>query len=110
MRAFRILVLIAFLCCLVPVVSLVLATYAARWAGCELDSDVPLPCRVLGGDYGEPLFAVWQFGLFSVVTLPLIAALLASWLVVEAANLLGRKSQQAGGQTPATSRNRTRGS
>ncbi len=110
MRGFRILVLIALLCCIVPVLSLALATYLARWGGCELDHDVPLPCNALGGDYGEPLFAIWQFGLLSVITVPIMAALVATWVIAEIINLLGRRSEPARRQAPATSRNRARGS
>jgi hypothetical protein len=110
MRAFRIFVLLALFCCLVPVLSLAGATYLARWAGCELDPDVPVACTVFGRDLGETLFAVAQFGWNAIVTLPIFGALLAAWVVTELISLMGRRTVPQRRQAPATSRNRARGS
>ncbi len=106
MRAFRILTILAMLLCLAPAMSLLAAALVARWAGCELDlpPNAPLPCAILGGDYGDALFALASFGWSAVATLPAFVALLAVWVVVEIVRATGRRS--APRQLPAPSYSR----
>jgi hypothetical protein len=110
MRLFRIAVLFLILLCLVPPLVLLLASLLARWAGCGLDPDVQVTCNVLGGDYGDILYSMAHFGWYAVETLPILAALLAGWAVIEILRTLGRTRKPAIPQTPASSRNRERGS
>ena len=71
MRAFRTLIILLMLLCLVPPLGLLVAGLIARWAGCELDlpPNTPLPCTILGGDYGNVLFALAEFGWYAVETI-----------------------------------------
>ena len=125
MRAFRTLIILLMLACLVPPLSLLSAGLIARWAGCELDlpPNTPLPCTILGGDYGNVVFALADFGWYAVGTIPAFVALLAGWLTVEIVSASGRPRKSPRqpptptfsrkvGQPPASaaSRNRIRGS
>ena len=103
MRAFRTLIIICMLLCLVPPLSLLAAGLVARWAGCELDlpPNTPLPCTILGGDYGDVLFALADFGWYAVGTIPAFVALLAGWLIVELVRAVGRPRKPR--QPPASS-------
>ncbi len=122
MRFLRTLIILLLLLCLVPVLSLLAAGLIARWAGCGLDPSTPLPCTILGGDYGGTLFGLVDFGYYAVETIPAFVALLAGWVTVEIVRKMGRpkKAPEPKGpagwkrppapQTPAASRNRARGS
>ena len=124
MRTFRFLILLLMLLCLVPPLSLLTAALAARWVGCDLDLPpvTPVPCTILGGDYGNILFALADFGWYTIETIPVLIALLAGWLIVEIVRGLGQtakpRQQKAASiswkkrqpSVPAASRNRERGS
>jgi hypothetical protein len=111
MRALRMLLFFIALACLVPTLSLLLASLLARWAGCEIDPDAPLPCHLLGGDYGDILYALTHFGWYSVETLPILAAVLVTWILIEIVRNIGKpRDATPGRQTPANSRKRERGS
>ena len=127
MRAFRLLIILLLLLCLVPPLSLLMAGLIARWASCQLDPNTPVPCAILGGDYGGVLFAIADFGYYAVETIPAFIALLAGWLIVEGVRRIGRprkparpplarpvvpfpKGQRPQSQAPAASRKRARGS
>lgn len=109
MRHFRIAILFLIVLCLVPPAVLLIASLLARWAGCDLDPDVQVPCNVLGGDYGDILYSMAHFGWRAVMTLPILATLLAGWAVIEVLRTLGRTRNPATPHTPASSRNRERG-
>jgi len=106
MRAFRTLIIVCMLLCLVPPLSLLAAGLIARWAGCELDlpPNTPLPCMILGGDYGNVLFALAEFGWYAVGTIPAFIALLAGWLVVEIVRAMGRPRKPRQPPAPSFSR------
>lgn len=110
MRVFRMLAGLLILACLAPPLVLLAATFIARSAGCTIDPDVPVRCVVLGGDYGDILYAMGHFGWYAVETLPILAALLVAWILIEIVRGLGRSRKQPARQTPASSRNRERGS
>ncbi len=110
MRFFRMLVSLLILLCLVPPLVLLAAALIARSLGCEIDPDAPAACPILGGDYGDILYAMTHFGWYAVETLPILAAVLVSWMLIEIVRALGRRGGQASRQTPANSRNRERGS
>jgi len=110
MRFFRMLVSLLILLCLVPPLVLLAAAFLARSMGCELDPDAPAACQILGGDYGDILYAMAHFGWYAVETIPILAALLVSWALIEIVRALGRRRNRASPQTPASSRNRERGS
>ncbi len=122
MRAFRNLMIVLMLLCLVPPLSLFAATLVARWAKCELDPSTPVPCTIFGGDFGDVLFKVADFGYYAVETIPTFVALLAVWLIVEIVRSFGRGKRAPQPKVPAparrlrqppapaASRNRARGS
>lgn len=109
MRFFRKLAGLVILMCLVPPLVLAVAVLLARWADCDIDPETQLPCQALGGDYGDILHAMTHFGWYAVETLPVLAVMLVSWIVIEIAHATGR-GRPAQPQTPANSRNRERGS
>jgi hypothetical protein len=106
MRAFRTLIILGMLLCLVPPLSLLAAGLIARWAGCELDlpPNTPLPCSILGGDYGNVLFALAEFGWYAVGTIPAFIALLAAWPIVEIVRAMGRSRKPRQPPAPSFSR------
>ncbi len=116
MRAFRILIIVLLLLCLIPPGSLLAVTLIARWARCELDQGAPMTCTVFGSDIGDFLFKAEDFGYYAIETLPTFVALLAVWIVVEIVRGLGQPRKPAPSksktqrQAPAGSRNRARGS
>lgn len=110
MRFFRMLIGVLILACLVPPLALLAAALIARGAGCDIDPDTPVRCVILGGDYGDILYAMGHFGWHAVETLPVLAALLVAWMLIEIVRALGRPRKQPARQTPASSRNRERGS
>lgn len=90
MRAARTAIVLLMILCLIPGISLLSAALMARWAGCQLDPDTPLPCPIMGSDFGGPLFALADFGWLSVATFPVLVALLASWLLIELVHAAGK--------------------
>ncbi|MGO9543497.1 MAG: hypothetical protein ACLPPF_01690 [Rhodomicrobium sp.] len=110
MRIFRTLAGLLILLCLLPPLVLLAASLIARWAGCQLDPDVEVACQVLGGNYGDILYAMTHFGWHAVETVPILAVLLAGWLLIEVVRAMGKPRKPAARQTPASSRNRERGS
>ncbi len=109
MRIFRTLIVLLILLCLTPPLVLLAAGLIARWSGCELDPETPLPCSILGGDHGGFLHRMTHFGWLSVETLPALAALVIGWLLIEAVHAMRSQPKRAA-QTPANSRKRVRGS
>jgi hypothetical protein len=114
MRAFRTLIIVLLLLCLVPPASLLVATLLARWAKCEIDPNAPVACTVFGSDVGDYLFKVADFGWYAIETIPTFVALLVGWIIVEIVRAMGRPKKppqpQRERQAPAASRNRARGS
>ncbi len=110
MRGFRTLVVLLVFLCLIPPLSLLAVGLIARWAECQLDPDAPLRCVIVGGDYGDILFSIANFGWYAVATLPLLVALLVGWLLIESVRFVGRPKKLQERQAPAASRNRVRGS
>jgi hypothetical protein len=110
MRLFRMIFLLLVLLCLVPPLVLLTASLVARWTGCDIDPDAQITCKVLGGDYGNVLYWMTHFGWNAVWTLPVLAAVLVCWIAGETLRTLGRPRKPAIRQTPASSRNRARGS
>ncbi len=111
MRFFRKFASFLILLCLVPPAVLLAAVFIGRWTGCEADPDAPHVCQVLGGDYGDILYALANFGANTGAAILLLAALLVSWVLIEIVRAFGggpRKTPAP--QTPANSRNRDRGS
>jgi hypothetical protein len=111
MRLFRKLMGVLIPLCLVPPLVLVAAALIGRWTGCRADPDAVHACQMIGGDYGGILFSMMRFGQNTGASLLILAALLVSWLLIEIMRAIGgapRKTPAA--QTPASSRNRERGS
>ncbi len=110
MRLFRMLAGFLILLCLAPPLVLLAASLIARWAGCQLDPDVEVACQMLGGNYGDILYDMTHFGWYAVETLPVLAVLVGGWLSIEIVRAIGKERKPAMRQTPASSRNRERGS
>jgi len=127
MRTFRVVMGLLLLFCLVPIMALIGAGAAARSVGCELDPGQPLPCVVLGGDYGAELFSLLNFGMHTVEAVAVLGALIVCWIIVEIVAAIGRAprnpkpSQERDArasrrfsarepQAPVASRKRSRGS
>ncbi len=111
MRFFRMLVGLVILLCLVPPSVLLAAALIGRWTGCDADPDAPHVCQMLGGDYGDILYAMAHFGENAAAAILVLAALLVSWALIEIARAAGRgPGKKPARQTPANSRNRERGS
>jgi hypothetical protein len=109
MRIFRTLMVLLILICLTPPLVLLAAGLIARWSGCGLDPETPLTCKILGGDYGDILHGMARFGWHTVETIPALAALLISWVLIEVVRAMRGPAKPAA-QTPTNSRNRARGS
>jgi uncharacterized membrane protein len=111
MRALRMLLGLVALACLVPPLSLLLASLLARWAGCDIDPDAPVTCHILGGDYGDILYGLTHFGWYAIFTLPILAAVLVAWILIEIVRSIGKpRSAAPHRHTSASSRKRERGS
>ncbi len=110
MRVFRLLVVLLIFLCLVPPLTLAAAGLIAGEAGCQLDPDAPVPCQILGGDYGDVIYTLTHFGWYTVETLPVLIALLVTWILLEIVRSIMLPRKQSASQTPANSRNRVRGS
>jgi hypothetical protein len=111
MRFIRMLAGLLILLCLVPPLVLVAAALIGRWIGCEVDPDAPHACRLLGGDYGDILYSLVRFGDNAGAAIAVLMAVLVSWALIEIAGSVGRSPRKKPApQTPASSRNRERGS
>lgn len=111
MRFFRMLAILLIMLCLVPPLVLLAAVLIGRWTGCEVDPDAPHACRILGGDYGDILYALANFGANTGAAILALGALLISWLLIEIVRSIGSgPRKRPAPQTPASSRNRERGS
>ena len=55
---------------LIPLISTLIASGVANYYGCTLDESTIHPCLIMGADRGELLGALYVFGWFSVVTVP----------------------------------------
>lgn len=111
MRFFRKLASLFILLCLVPPAVLLAAAFIGRWTGCEVDPDAPHMCQLLGGDYGDILYALANFGSNAGAAILTLGALLVSWVLIEIVRPVGGRSRKTPApQTPASSRNRVRGS
>ncbi len=111
MRLFRKLMGVLILLCLVPPLVLVATALTGRWTGCEIDPDAPHACQLTGIDYGGILHSLARFGQNTGAAVLLLAALLISWALIEIMRAIGRAPRKKPVvQTPASSRNRERGS
>ena len=97
MKMFRTLMVLALLVCLVPVVSVLLASAIATASGCQLDEGSVHPCLVLGHDAGMLLSIMGVAGWYAILTLPAAARLAALWICVEAVRWFRRR----GASSPA---------
>jgi hypothetical protein len=95
MRNFRTLMAALILLCLTPPFVLLMAGLIARWCGCEIDPDTSVSCPILGGNYGDILYSMANFGWLAVAALPVLAALVISWLLVEIVLATGRPAKPA---------------
>jgi hypothetical protein len=83
MRIFRTIIVLLILLCVTPPCVLLIAGLIARWSGCTINPDTPETCNILGGDHGATLYRMADFGWLTVPAVPIIAALVIGWLVVE---------------------------
>lgn len=83
MKLFRLLLLLGLLICAAPMISLFIAATLANHYGCTLHEGFANPCVIGGVDRGQTLYNMGVAGWLMLFTLPLGAALLALWIVVE---------------------------
>jgi hypothetical protein len=83
MRIFRTIIVLLISFCLTPPCVLLAAGLIARWSGCAINSDAPEACPALWGDFGPILYSMVDFGWLTVETVPILGALIISWLVIE---------------------------
>lgn len=83
MKLFRLAVLAGLLVCLAPLASLVVAGSIASHYGCTLHEGFANPCVIGGVDRGQTLYTMAMMGWMMLFTMPLGAALLALWVIVE---------------------------
>ncbi len=89
MRLFRRLAGLLILLCLVPPAVLLAAALIGRWTGCEVDPDMPRACPLLGGDYGDMLYALAHFGENAGAAILVLVALIVSWVLIEIVRAIG---------------------
>jgi hypothetical protein len=68
------------------------ATALASIGHCDLDEGSIHPCALLGHDFGEALYAMFVSGWFGQITLPVLAAALVLWGIVEIVHRLRRRT------------------
>jgi hypothetical protein len=96
MRAFRALMAVLLLICLLPLMSMAVAEFIAQVYGCKLDLAAAHPCIVGGRDIGHDLLTLGMMGYFLFVTMPAVVAVIAVWVVVELIGWLRRRSTATG--------------
>jgi hypothetical protein len=112
MRFIRMLAGLLVVLCVTPPLVLVAAILIGRWTGCEADPETPHACQLIGGDYGNILYALAHFGENAGAAILALAAVLVTWVLLEILHWTGKPAQpkKPARQTPAISRNRKRGS
>jgi hypothetical protein len=110
MRIFRMLAGLLIFLSVIPPLVLVAAALIGRWTGCDVDPDAPHACQLIGGDYGDILYALAHFGENAGAAILVLAAVLTGWALLEIAHWMGSTPKKPARQTPANSRNRKRGS
>lgn len=83
MRAFRALMSVLLLACLSPFLLMAAAESMAQIYGCKLDLASVHPCIVAGRDMGQDLLTTGAMGYFLFITLPVAAAVVGAWIIVE---------------------------
>ena len=75
-----------------------MATAGSGWFasshGCTLHEGFVNPCVVDGTDYGETLYQLGMMGWLMLFTLPLAAALICLWVVIEIGVAVKRRRQR----------------
>lgn len=69
--------------CGLPLLAVLVSTTLAAVLGCELSEAGPQACRVIGVDWGGLLSTLFTLGWMALVTLPLLALVIAVWGFVE---------------------------
>lgn len=95
MKLVRSLLALAILICLLPIGSVMLASWLAESHGCVLNEGNPNPCLIGGVDWADTLYAMFVSGWFMLATVPIGAVLVVSWIVVEIVNLVKRRRARA---------------
>ena len=85
MRLFRHLVLaLAFVLAFGPFAAIMLTALVAAALGCQPNEAAPGPCIVYGADVGSLLSGMLVTGGLVQITIPILVAILAFWLAIEA--------------------------
>jgi hypothetical protein len=82
-KPFRWIVGSLLLACSLPLCSLLLAGAVASLLGCTLNEANDHPCFILGVPIGPALYALATMGWLMIVTLPLGAVALITWIGTE---------------------------
>jgi hypothetical protein len=91
MRLFRSAMSAVVAGCLLPILAVLVATALASIGHCDLDEGSVHPCILLGHDFGGVLYPMFVSGWFGLMTLPVLAAALLLWIVVEIVHRLRRR-------------------
>lgn len=92
MQLFRHLVMgLAFVLALGPFAAIMLIALLAAALGCQLNEAAPGPCVVYGADVGSLLSGMLVTGGLVQITIPILIALLAAWLVIEGVGWIVRR-------------------
>jgi hypothetical protein len=108
MRLFRWMMGLALFFFALPSISVVIAGVTAHLLGCTLNEGNVNPCHFLGISLGPLLTGMGVAGWLMLVSLPLGALVLLTWIVVELVQLVRKKSRAKMSATPSGSLNTER--
>ena len=92
MRIVRILVAGSLVLCVIPILLLGLALLGAELAHCEIDFKVETHCQVGSFDIGPVIDSQIRVGVFGMLTAGIGAYIFASWVLLELAVMILRRS------------------
>ena len=103
MKLFRWIIGSLVAACSLPVISLLLAGTLAKLLGCTLNEADVHPCHIVGVQIGPFLYALSALGWLMILSLPLGAVALVTWIGTESVWFV-RKRIASSGLTGVTKR------
>ena len=91
MAAFRTAMLLGLALCILPVMSVDLASWTAWLNGCLLNEVNTHPCRLMGLDIGGLLTSLFGIGWLMLLTIPLGSILILVWAGTELVQFVRRR-------------------
>ena len=92
MKSFRWIIGGLLLACSLPLLSLLLAGILAKLLGCTLNEADVHPCQILGVPIGTLLYSLSTLGWLMILSLPLGAVALVTWIGTESVWLVRKRS------------------